>query len=463
MEKSPLVFWGEEVINFKRQNVIGTTQVTDSSGASTLARLSMTRTQYGEQYYVWVAQQSDPLQIPRQLSTFELEYNQNIRCLDIELVTPEWLTVYCLELVDEDVDLVKYYDFFYVINTTKSTNPVSTFDGFDVPVTQFLDTAKMMSYTDVNDPSINYIVTAPLIENADSEFANYLRIYEFRDGKISLSPNSTIEEKDLKIDYLQLADFDILDDIIYILDHTQGIFSFTFDFQAQDKNTSQRINQVNVFLNGVGRFSYHYGWALDVDYDGAQIVIVIAESERVLLFTQNRGNKALPPVRGGVYATDALVQHRPEIQISNRFIGLRLGQYLTIYRKDFFESSIATRREVYSFNLEYQESLYVWNKEELEVYNLEDPNLVIESEETSTLSTDVNLTVTSTNSILNKQVNCTVRFFSFVVDKATTDIKNARPGETVYSSDNPFRIKNIPIDQQIVGPNIQFESLDLVQ
>lgn len=220
LESSPLVFWGEEKINFKRQNVIGTTQVTDSSGASTLARLAMTRTQYGEQYHVWVAQQSDPLQIPRELSSFELEYNQNIRCLDIELVTPEWLTVYCLELVDEDVDLVKYYDFFYVINTTKSTNQVSTFDGTEVPVTQFLESAKMMSYTDANDSSINYIVTAPLIEDADSEFANYVRIYEFRNGKISLSPSFTIEEKDLELQYLQIADFDILDDIIYILDHT---------------------------------------------------------------------------------------------------------------------------------------------------------------------------------------------------------------------------------------------------
>lgn len=102
---------------------------------------------------------------------------------------------------------------------------------------------------------------------------------------------------------------------------------------------------------------------------------------------------------------------------------------------------------VYSFNLEYQETLYIWNKDELEMYTIEDPYLWIYSAETSTLSTDVNLTVTSTNYILNKQVKCTVRFFSHMVDKSTKKIFNAATNDKVYSSDNPFRVKNLPIDQ----------------
>lgn len=137
--------------------------------------------------------------------------------------------------------------------------------------------------------------------------------------------SSTIIGKDLGLPDLEVADFDILDNIIYILDHTAGVISFTFDYQSPGLTTPKRITLVNFFQNNQRNFRYQYGWGIDVDYDGAHIVIVIAEQTRVLLFIQNRAIKTLPPTLRGSFPSDAQLQARPEIQISNRYIGLKLG------------------------------------------------------------------------------------------------------------------------------------------
>lgn len=117
---------------------------------------------------------------------------------------------------------------------------------------------------------------------------------------------------------------------------------------------------------------------------------------------------------------------------------------------------MATLPNVYSFNLEISESLYTWNKVELASYLLGQPFLWADTLDASKLSADMNLTVISTNSILGKEVNCTVRLSSLGVPRDTTDLYNTRTESIIYSSENPVRAKNIPIDQQIVGPNIDF-------
>lgn len=109
-----------------------------------------------------------------------------------------------------------------------------------------------------------------------------------------------------------------------------------------------------------------------------------------------------------------------------------------------------------SFNLEISENLYTWSKNEVTAYLLGEPFLWVDTVDSSKLSTDLNLTVSSTNSILGLQVNCTVRFSSQGVPKDTLKLYKTSTESTVFSSDNPVRAKNIPIDQQVVGPNIEF-------
>jgi len=51
---------------------------------------------------------------------------------------------------------------------------------------------------------------------------------------------------------------------------------------------------------------------------------------------------------------------------------------LTIFRRDFTESSIVTLGDAYSFNLEYSEGLFVWSKKGITSYLLGEPFLWIQ-------------------------------------------------------------------------------------
>lgn len=63
----------------------------------------------------------------------------------------------------------------------------------------------------------------------------------------------------------------------------------------------------------------------------------------------------------------------------------------------------------------------------------------------------------SNNTILGRSVNCTIRLSTKDIDRNSVEIYNTKAETKVYPADNPFVDKNIPIDVQIVGPNIEFD------
>ena len=74
----------------------------------------------------------------------------------------------------------------------------------------------------------------------------------------------------------------------------------------------------------------------------------------------------------------------------------------------------------------------------------------------SATPTEVELIATSTNYQLGRSVECRVKFSSSFISKNSTSLHNARPNNAIFVSDSAESIKNIRLDEQIVGPNIQF-------
>lgn len=186
-------------------------------------------------------------------------------------------------------------------------NDIKEYQGLELLLQGTINSGKIMFYQDPADSATNYLVTGPLFDSRDpgsQAFDGYVRIYKLSKGVVSSATYSTLTGDELLGMKLTLADFDVVDNIIYLLDSSIGIYSFTFDYKSLNKNISQRVYQVNWFPNHVKGFNYNIGYGLDVDYDGAQLSIVIAEFDQVLLYQQNRFSKANPPVLRGAYPSD---------------------------------------------------------------------------------------------------------------------------------------------------------------
>lgn len=285
-------------------NIIATDQIFESSGLSTVASLSVKRSQLASEYTIWVGVEQQFL-FPKLLKSYKINFREDMKCHDLEFVTPQQLVLYCV--FDKTLLFkTKFYDYFYVINIP-GDNDIKEYQGLELQMKGTINSGKIMFYQDPTDSATNYLVTGPLFDSRDPgspAFSGYVRIYKLSKGVVSSATYSTLTGDDLLGTNLTLADFDVVDNIIYLLDTTIGIYSFTFDYKSLNKNITQRISTVNWFPNHVKGFNYNSGYGLDVDYDGAQLTIVIAEFDQVLLYQQNRFSKANPPVLRGTYRSD---------------------------------------------------------------------------------------------------------------------------------------------------------------
>ena len=130
-----------------------------------------------------------------EISKFDLEYSLNIQCLDLEFLSMDYLFVYCVNKTNTNP--VEYSDLFHLINVNNSDAPVIRVNGQKIISETALKSAKVMAYKDVLNSSASYIVIAPRFDRFDAGTKSYIRIYEYKNRRISYSQNSTIYKEDL--------------------------------------------------------------------------------------------------------------------------------------------------------------------------------------------------------------------------------------------------------------------------
>lgn len=100
----------------------------------------------------------------------------------------------------------------------------------------------------------------------------YLNIYRYDPEPSVIFPQGTlvpslpISAFDLGLDRLQIADFAVLGNRIYLLDHTQGVYSFEYYGNKVQDLVSISLADLNITE----------AWGISANFDGGYIQIVIA-------------------------------------------------------------------------------------------------------------------------------------------------------------------------------------------
>ncbi|KRW99504.1 hypothetical protein PPERSA_07989 [Pseudocohnilembus persalinus] len=408
-----------------------------------------------EQYNIYYGESTKT--IPPTYEKIELPDIESVKCFDITMINETTSIVDCIQYSDPSLSNEYFCEnYYYIINGNnvshgKLNNCYLNYKPFK--------RKSVLHDTSKNGFTQKFLLQAVSFDwqnNQEEDLEGYLNIFRYIPDSSEdypngyLVPNRPLTYLDFSEDLkkLKIADFDSLGNIIYILDHTQGVIFFEYK--------ANKVTWYKIYLPPTIIPTSRYGIA--VDYQGSTVQMLIAEETKIVEYHMQTLDSE--PIKKYSYPVENKIISSIQMQSSANYIIAQQGKVLSVFKRGDLQKTnqFAQILDADAFLLWYSENLYIINQQGVQNYALQKPSLQIDAVQYDNKESNTYLKIKGTSTDFSEKKECVLNIHSYILNEA--DSKSIH--QTDYPTSQEFSYQTslqtfIPLDPYWVGPNISYQ------